>query len=521
MASRRIRRPNPKLWPLGPDRPTLGPIVCEWIRQNLVHAEGDYVGTLFQLRPWQEEIIHQCYELVPEGRNARRRYDRVLIGLPKGNGKTELAAALAIAEFAGPVVFAGFDDAGNPVARPRTSPDIPVAAASFEQADLVFGACRTMIRQGKLRDYCEVYDTEILLRDLPGRLYRVPAVAGTNDGVRPTFFVADELHEWTGNKERVYLVLSNGRAKRSDSWQLAITTAGWDTTSLLGRLYSHGSRVAAGEVSDPGFLFIWREASRTWNLEDDEQLRAAIREANPAADDFLPVENVVRAFRSVPEHEGRRYFLNQWVAAPDRWMEVPMWMGCAEPGRTVEPGTPIVLGFDGSYSRDSTALVGCTLEDRPHLFVLGCWERPPQAREWTVSREEVIRAIDSAIAKYQVQRLGYDDTFGAIWQLDMLDLAAKGIEIVQWPTRSQARMAPAAAAFHAAVRDRLLTHDGDARMLQHVGYCTAKPTRYGTVPTKESQDSERHIDLAIAAIIAYDLALRTTAVPALRWVPIE
>jgi hypothetical protein len=44
------------------------------------------------------------------------------------------------------------------------------------------------------------------------------------------------VHEWTGNKERVHLVLSNGRAKRADSWELNISTAGASVRSLLGRM---------------------------------------------------------------------------------------------------------------------------------------------------------------------------------------------------------------------------------------------------------------------------------------------
>src|SRR4030095_4730778 len=115
-----------------------------------------------------------------------------------------------------------------------------------EQADECFSAARTMITQGPLKEYLDVFDTEILPKHGPGRAYRVAAAAGTNDGKRPTFLVADELHEWVGNKERVYLVLSNGRAKRNDAWELAISTAGWDTTSLLGTLYSHGRRIEAG-----------------------------------------------------------------------------------------------------------------------------------------------------------------------------------------------------------------------------------------------------------------------------------
>jgi phage terminase large subunit-like protein len=35
-------------------------------------------------------------------------------------------------------------------------------------------------------------------------MYRVAAVAGTNDGGNHSFRIADELHEWDGRKERVH-----------------------------------------------------------------------------------------------------------------------------------------------------------------------------------------------------------------------------------------------------------------------------------------------------------------------------
>jgi phage terminase large subunit-like protein len=66
--------------------------------------------------------------------DGRRAYNRVVVGRVKGFGKTKLAAALALVELAGP--FA------------PPAPDIPVAAASFEQADRVFAAARVMASEG-------------------------------------------------------------------------------------------------------------------------------------------------------------------------------------------------------------------------------------------------------------------------------------------------------------------------------------------------------------------------------------
>jgi hypothetical protein len=75
-----------------------------------------------------------------------------------------------------------------------------------------------IVTEGPLKQYFDVFDKEIQLKGEPGVLVRVPAVAGANDGLRPTFVVADETHEWTGSKARVHLVLENGLAKRQDSW---------------------------------------------------------------------------------------------------------------------------------------------------------------------------------------------------------------------------------------------------------------------------------------------------------------
>lgn len=496
-------------------RLSLGGLVGWWIENHLVHGEGDYFRKPFLLDPFQWPIIEALYALLPDG---MRRYDDALVGLPKGQGKTPLAAAVACAEFAGPVVFDGWNQDGTPRGTARRSPDIPVAAVSYEQADRVFGAARMMIRHGALGGLCEIFDTEILFKDAsPGRMYKVPAVAGANDGGFHSFFVADELHEWVGTKERVHLVLSNNRAKRRGAWQLAITTAGWDMSSLLGKRYAAAQRAATdqdcslrdGVEVAPRSLVIWWEASPEWDLEKPAQLEAAIREANPAVRTFLPIENVIAQYPKIATHEYRRYFLNQFTAAPSQWLPADLWSAAlrAEP---VPDGTPIVLGFDGSYNRDSTALIGCTLE-HPHLFLVGAWERPEGVKEWTVPRGEVLGAIDAALGKYMVRMLAADDTFGRIWSMDLEALATKGIQVMEWPTRAQSRIAPAAAQFYGAIKDQRLTHDGDPILAAHVGHCVAKGTRWGLVPTKDAPDSPRHIDCGIAAIVAYDTMVRHTS----------
>ena len=182
--------------------------VVKFIENFCVHGEGDFYGAPFKLDLWQKQLIYNLYEL---NEDRSRKYREALVGVPKGNGKSQLAAAIGLYELLG---------AGT------VSPLVTVAAASFEQADLVFGTMRTMCEQSPyLKNVTEVFNNSIGVKKGPGRVFRVAAKAGTADGGRNSAFIADEIHEWsTPNLQRVHYVLSNNTAKRKDSLILNITT---------------------------------------------------------------------------------------------------------------------------------------------------------------------------------------------------------------------------------------------------------------------------------------------------------
>jgi hypothetical protein len=174
---------------------TLGPAVAAWIETFCVHGPGDVLGQPVTLTDEERRLLAWAYEVDDQGRRVVRRS---LVGLPKGSRKTEFAAWVAIAEMAGPVRFAGWDEKGRPVGQRQHDPYVVVAASTYEQADLLFGAARAVVTEGPLKEFFEAFDKELLLKGEPGKLVRVPAVAGANDGIRPTFCAFDETHEWTG-----------------------------------------------------------------------------------------------------------------------------------------------------------------------------------------------------------------------------------------------------------------------------------------------------------------------------------
>lgn len=229
---------------------------------------------------------------------------------------------------------------------------------------------------------------------------------------------------------------------------------------------------------------------------------AAAGTRRPTLADVLVLCRPCNSSRITREAPFRRFRLNQWVAAEGAWLPSGAWAACADPTRVVEPGTEVVVGFDGSYSGDSTALIGCTLDG--FVFVLGCWENPNDP-SWRVPRVEVDAAVTDAFDRYRVRRMACDP-WG--WRTEIEEWEARfGDDVViEFPTNSLARIAPAADRFYQAVQLRSLTHDGDARLARHLTNAHVKSTTYGDVIVKDRRGSSRKIDLAVAAVVGFDQA---------------
>lgn len=466
-----------------------GPKIIKWMERALVYGPGPLIGQPYRLEPFQKSFVTRLYRFDPA--TGQRIVRRALLGLGKGNAKTETVAALALAELAGPLAV--------------TSPDIPVAAASYEQAGLLFNTARVMGEEGPLKPFLEFYETEIKVRDGRGSLYRVAAMAGTNDGSRPTCFICDELHEWSGRKERVHLVIGNSLNKQANGLEINITTAGFDRDSLLGRLCDYGEKVAAGEIEDPTFLYEWHAASDALDLDDPDQLIEAIKQANPAAGVFWPIENLIRRYHdpTVPAFEFRRYHLNQWTSSDDSWLAAGTWGALADGTAKLTAGQEVVLGLDGSYNSDTTALVAVTVAPRPLVAVLGCWQRPDQAGEdWHVDVLAVEQAVRDACTTLKVREIACDPYR---WQRSMAVLEAEGLPVVEF-AQNASRMSPATVRFIEAVANGALVHDGDTRLARHIANGVLKNDNRGVRLTKVSPKSDRKIDLAVAAVMAFDRA---------------
>lgn len=439
-----------------------------FISEYLITPKGVGAREPFRLRPFQKDIIRGAFG--PGIRTA-------LVSIPRGNGKSALAAALALAE-----MFVGPDSA-----------EVLCVASDMRQAMIVLRMARRMVELNpELSDRVQVYQDRLYCPQTDSILLPLPAEPGALHGHDPSLLIVDELHVVT---EDVWEAVSSVTGKRPESLTLAISTPASSPDSVMWRLVEHGRT-----GRDPAFYFTEYAAPDGCAVDD----RQAWRQANPALAcprPFLSEDGLAAALKTIREPIFRQLRLGQWVTGVEAWLPWGAWDRC-QTDRTVEPGERVVLAFDGSASGDSTALVGCTMDG--FIWLEGLWENPGDPR-WRVPREDVSTVVDLAFGKYDVAELAADP-WG--WRTEIEAWAKRHGErkVLEWNTAHAARMAPATDRLFQAVQTRQVTHDGDPRLSAHLAHCVAKPTPMGDLVSKDKRGSPRKIDAAVAAIVAYDRA---------------
>ncbi|MFN7244407.1 MAG: terminase large subunit domain-containing protein, partial [Dietzia cercidiphylli] len=396
--------------------------------------------------------------------------------IPRANGKSALAAALTVAElFVGP-----------------PSAEVLVVASDERQARIVLSLARRMIELSpELAERAHIYRDRIEVPENDSSVRALPADPAALHGWDPSLLVVDELHVVT---PEVWEAVTSMTGKRPESLTLAISTPATTPDCVMWSLVEHGRK-----GDDPAFYL--REFMAPEGCVTDD--REAWREANPALGDFLAEDGLASAQRTLREPVFRQLRLGQWVTGSESWLPFGIFDKRADPDRRVGRKDRVVLAFDGSASGDSTALVGCTVDDH-HLFVVGLWENPGDPR-WRVPRGDVDLAVDAAFADFDVLELAADP-WG--WRSEIEEWADRHGEkkVLEWNTAAASRMAPATDRMYQAISTGEVSHDGDARMAAHFAHCIAKRTPMGDLVSKDKRGSPRKIDAAVAAIVALDRA---------------
>jgi len=316
----------------------------------------------------------------------------------------------------------------------------------------------------------------------------------------------DELHALPDRD--LYDVMSLAMGARVDPLMVIVTTSGvrvdrLGAPTIAAQLYDLGKRIASGELDDPTYYMAWWEPSRADVAPDD---RTAWQEANPSLGVILDPADMASALPpATPENEYRTKRLNQWVVSSQAWLPHGAWEACADRDRLVAPDEPVVLAFDGSWTNDSTGIVGVTMGETPHLFVVDLWE--PHVTGEHVEAQLVEDRMAETMQRHRVAHIVADPS---LWREQLAGWAERGWPVLEFPN-TLARMVPAIREFYAAVVGQRLTHDGDPRLARHVAAATVKEDSRGQRIVKQARGQK--IDLAVCAVMGLSVAHGPAATP--------
>lgn len=500
--------------------PTLGPLVCQFIEQNLVFGPGDLRGQPAKLDDEKRGLIYRMYEVFPKRhpKAGRRRFKRVALSLRKGSAKTELAAWIAICELHpdGPVRCDGFDGKGNPVGIGVTDPYIPMVAYTEEQVEeLAYGALRVILEESVLRSDFDIGLERVIRKDGDGKCEPLASSPSGNDGARTTFQVFDETHRMVRPKLRAAhrtMMANIPKRKLSDAWSLETTTApAPGEGSIAEDTMRYAEQIAEGKIKDPKLFFFHRQARDGHDLTTIRGIRAAVREASGPVASWSDIDSIVEQWKDPTADLAylERVWLNRLVQDAEQAFDVTRWAALAKIKFSVPPRAVIALGFDGSRYHDATALIATEVLSG-YQFVLGLWERPEHVQKWEVPKVEVDQAVDDAFKTYDVWRLYADPPY---WEETVATWSGKyGKErVIEWFTNRPRQMAYAVRGFDNAIKDGSLSHSGDERLRRHIGnarrhHIHQRDDQGQPLWTiqKERKDSPKKMDAAMASILSWE-----------------
>lgn len=502
--------------------PTLGPEVCWFIEEYLVHGPGDVRGEPIKLNPEQAWAIYRMYEVYPQddARAGRRRFKRCAISWRKGTAKTEFLALLAAVELHpdGPVRCRGFDGQGEPIGGSVDDPYIPLIAYTEEQSDeLAYAALKAILEESSLAGDFDIGLERIMRRDGRGRAVSLAGAPNARDGARTTFQGFDETHRYTlPSLKRAHQTMQRNIPKRymADPWSLETTTAyAPGENSIAEDTFEYARTIEAGTIEEPHLFFFHRQAGDEHDLSTQEGRRAAVLEASgPYFAEWSDIDSIVDEWDDPKADTAylERVWTNRPVQYALRAFDLEAWGELSRPDEPIADGEQVTVGLAGARYSDSTAVVVTGVESG-HQMLAGIWEAPSPKREsYEVPDAELDGVVASTFERWNVWRL-YG--MAGAWDSWMSEWAGRygSRRIVEKRPNQVLAMAYATRAFSTAVRAGEVTNDGSEPFKRQIGNALRRYQRYWDEQDeqlwtlqKERDDSPFAIDIARAAVLSWE-----------------
>ena len=487
----------------------------EFIR-CLKHTKGRWRGQAFDLLPWQETIIRDVFGTVKE--DGFRQYNTAYVEIPKKNGKSELAAGVAL------YMTCGDNEWGA---------EVYGCASDRQQASIVFDVAVDMVEQcpALKKRIKPVMSVKRLVYKPTNSFYQVlSAEAYTKHGLNVHAVIFDELHSQS-NRELFDVMTKGSGDARTQPLFFLITTAGTDRHSVCFEQHQKAEDILCGRKADPTFYPVIYGAADDADWTSEE----VWYRANPSLGhtiDIGKVRNACLSARDNPAEENifRQLRLNQWVKQSTRWMQMEKWDACAFPVDEGELlGRECYGGLDLSSSIDITAfvLVFPPRDDTERYVFLPFFWIPEENMARRVRRDHVpydvwekqgflettegdvihYGFIESFIEdlgkRFHIKEIAFD-RWGAVQMVQNLE--GLGFTVVPFGQGFK-DMSPPTKRLMELVLERNVAHGGHPVLRWMMDNIFVRTDPAGNIKPDKEKSTEK-IDGAVAAVMALDRAVR-------------
>ena len=484
--------------------------------ESLCHTKGTWSGKPFELIDWQEQIIRDIFGTLKP--NGYRQFNTAYIEIPKKQGKSELAAAVALLLCCGD----GEERA-----------EVYGCAADRQQAAIVFDVAADMVRM------CPALNKRVKILASQKRIIYTPtnsfyqvlsAEAYSKHGFNIHGVVFDELHTQPNRKLFDVMTKGSGDARMQPLYFL-ITTADTDTNSICYETHQKAKDILEGRKIDPTFYPVIYGA----NEDDDWTDPKVWKKANPSLDITVGIDKVKAACESAKQNPGeensfRQLRLNQWVKQAVRWMPMEKWDACNFAVNEEElEGRVCYGGLDLSSTTDMTAfvLVFPPLDEDDKYMVLPYFWVPEDTLDLRVRRDHVpydvwkrkgyLQTTEGNVVHYGyiekfIERLGERfnireiafDRWGAVQMVQNLE--GMGFTVVPFGQGFK-DMSPPTKELMKLVLEKRIAHSGHPVLRWNMDNIFIRTDPAGNIKADKEKSTEK-IDGAIATIMALDRAIR-------------
>lgn len=482
----------------------------------LKHTKGQWHGQPFELIDWQEQIIRDVFGILKP--NQARQFNTAYVEISKKQGKSELAAAVALLLTCGDYEHGG---------------EIYGCASDRQQASIVFDVAVDMVDQCpalKSRIKPILSQKRLVYKPL-GSFYQVlSAEAYTKHGLNVHGVVFDELHAQPNRNLYDVMLHGSGDARKQPLYFL-ITTAGTDRHSICWEVHQKAEDILAGRKIDPTFYPVIYGAGENEDWTDPK----VWQKANPSMGITVDIEKIQVACENAKENPAeenlfRQLRLNQWVKQSVRWMPMEKWDQC---GESIDPddllGRECYGGLDLSSSIDITAFVLVfppKYDDEKYVIMSFFWI-PEENIEQRVRRDHVpydvwekqnhmqttegnvvhygfIESfIDELGTKYNIKEIAFD-RWGAVQMVQNLE--GLGFTVVPFGQGFK-DMSPPTKELMKLTLEEKIAHGGHPVLRWMMDNIFVRTDPAGNIKPDKEKSTER-IDGAVATIMALDRAIR-------------